>query len=112
MADRQDKSYSIGYGKPPQHARFQKGQSGNPKGRPLGSRNSLTLLAKTLNERVTVKKNGRQLRITKAQLIFELIVNKAASGDWAALKLLFERLLASAAQENVVSFPIGPDGTP
>jgi len=25
---------AVGYGKPPRHTRFQKGKSGNPKGRP------------------------------------------------------------------------------
>ncbi|MGJ3627161.1 DUF5681 domain-containing protein [Sphingomonas sp. MMS24-JH45] len=32
-------TYEVGYGKPPIHARFQKGQSGNPKGRKKGSKN-------------------------------------------------------------------------
>ena len=27
-------SYEVGYGKPPKHTQFKKGQSGNPKGRP------------------------------------------------------------------------------
>ena len=26
----------VGYGRPPRHSRFTKGQSGNPKGRPQG----------------------------------------------------------------------------
>src|SRR5262245_59832080 len=30
-------SYEVGYGKPPRHTRFQKGQSGNPGGRPRRS---------------------------------------------------------------------------
>jgi hypothetical protein len=28
--------YTVGYGKPPVHTRFQKGVSGNPRGRPRG----------------------------------------------------------------------------
>jgi hypothetical protein len=32
-------SYDVGFGKPPLHSRFKPGQSGNPKGRPKGSRN-------------------------------------------------------------------------
>jgi len=95
MLDEQDKKYSVGYAKPPLHTRFQKGQSGNRKGRPVGSRNTATLLDKTFNERVLIKKNGRQKKITKAELIVELVFNKAASGDWRPLKLLFEHLLSS-----------------
>jgi hypothetical protein len=28
--------YDVGYGKPPQHTQFRRGQSGNPGGRPRG----------------------------------------------------------------------------
>jgi Family of unknown function (DUF5681) len=34
MPDNRDSDYQVGYGKPPQHTRFKKGESGNPAGRP------------------------------------------------------------------------------
>ena len=36
MTSRKKKSvlYHVGYGKPPPHTRFRKGESGNPSGRP------------------------------------------------------------------------------
>jgi Family of unknown function (DUF5681) len=96
--------YTVGYGKPPQHSRFVKGQSGNPKGRTKGRRNlSATLLA-ILNERVTVTENGRRRTISKLEAAFKQIVNRAAAGDVPALKLLIqlfpgvEALLSQAAE--------------
>ena len=40
--------YGIGYGKPPKHAQWKKGQSGNPKGRPRRDRNVSALVAALL----------------------------------------------------------------
>jgi Family of unknown function (DUF5681)/Histidine kinase-, DNA gyrase B-, and HSP90-like ATPase len=59
----------VGYGKPPRHTRFKKGQSGNLKGRPKGSQNLTTLLSEALNERVIVTENGGRRRITMRQAI-------------------------------------------
>ena len=44
--------YEVGYGKPPKHTRFQPGQSGNPRGRPKGTKNLKTDLEEELSERV------------------------------------------------------------
>ena len=83
-----DTDYSVGYGKPPQHARFHQGQSGNPRGRPKGSRNLSTLMAKALNEPVVISENGNRKRITKREAVLKQLVNKAASGDAKAIQLL------------------------
>ena len=51
--------YGVGYGRPPRHTRFAKGQSGNPRGRPCGAKNFMTLLEEALDELVTVTGSSR-----------------------------------------------------
>ena len=61
------RDHDAGYGKPPRHSRFKKGQSGNPKGRPRGSRNFSTDLKATLEELIRVTHHGKaQNRIDPA----------------------------------------------
>ncbi len=42
--------YDVGYRKPPKHTRFKPGQSGNPRGRPKGTKNLKTDLIEELGE--------------------------------------------------------------
>jgi hypothetical protein len=85
------KDYEVGYRKPPQRSRFKKGQSGNPKGRPRGSRSSSTILREILSERVEVRENGGTRTVTKKELILRFAVNKAATGDSRAREFLLNR---------------------
>jgi hypothetical protein len=84
----EDGSWEVGFGKPPKRTRFRKGLSGNPKGRPGGSRNLVTVLDEALNERVTISENGRRKSATKLQVMMKQIVNKATQGDYRAIQLL------------------------
>jgi len=84
--------YEVGYGKPPHRTRFQKGQSGNPRGRCSGSKNLSSLLSEALNEPVVVAENGGRRKISKRQAIIKQLVNQSAKGDWRAAKLLLDIL--------------------
>jgi hypothetical protein len=89
MADNHESGYPVGYGKPPAHTRFKKGESGNPKGRPKGSLNLATVLVRTLREQVVVNEGGQRKNITKLEAAVKQLANKAASGDLGALRQLF-----------------------
>jgi hypothetical protein len=87
--------YQIGYGRPPQQTRFRKGQSGNPKGRPKGSRALASIWLRAMNEKVTINENGQRRRITKQEAAVKQLANKAASGDKRAIQdmLRFQTML-------------------
>src|SRR5215469_5153687 len=68
MPFEKQRDYEVGYGKPPRSSRFKKGQSGNPRGRPSGSKNLSTLLSEALNEPVIVTENGRR-RLARRQIL-------------------------------------------
>jgi hypothetical protein len=103
------KNYPVGYGKPPEHARFKKGKSGNPAGRPRRNARSPHIelaLMNALNSLVTVTENGKIRRITKFDAVITQLVNKAAIGDLPSIKLLtpfFRRFAETASEEDRVA---------
>src|ERR1043165_233754 len=50
-----DVPYLVGYGKPPVHSQFTKGTSGNPDGRPRGSKGLKALLRDALSKKIAVR---------------------------------------------------------
>lgn len=100
-----DDRYELGYRKPPKHTQFVKGRSGNPKGRPRGSQNLDTLLAKAARERVKVTVNGVTRQISKLEASLIQLFNKAASGDPRAIReaLSWVRLYTESQQEGLPS---------
>ena len=95
MLPERTRHYEVGYGKPPLHTRFQKGKSGNPKGRPRGKKNMSTLLSTALNASIVVVANGRRKKITKREAIVTQLVNKSAAADLKATQIVFAMLRES-----------------
>jgi hypothetical protein len=89
------KSYEIGHSKPPVHSRGSLGHSGNRKGRPRGSKNTLTILNTLANEEIKTIQNGRDIKITKKTAALMQAINKAAQGDLKTLKTLLPHLLSA-----------------
>jgi hypothetical protein len=83
-------TYEVGYGKPPRHTQFKKGQSGNPAGgrsRPVGL---IEAAAKTLSRKISAMVEGKKRKVTIQEAILLGLVQKAIKGDHRASKLLLD----------------------
>jgi len=89
---RQIGDVDVGWGKPPRHAQFRKGVSGNPKGRPKGSQNLTAMLSTAANNQVTATIAGKPRKISVLQAAVMQLATKAAAGDMRALTAFLDRL--------------------
>lgn len=94
-----EQSYEVGYGKPPKHSQFQPGQSGNPRGRPKGSKSPFTLLREELEQKVTLREGDRVTTVTKMEAVLKRVVNDTLGGKASSTRLLFPLLHVFEAQD-------------
>jgi len=87
------------HGHPPKKFQFQKGVSGNPRGRPKGTRNLRTDLAEELAEKIPIREDGRTRRISKQRAMIKGAVAKAIQGDQRALSNIIALQLRFFADE-------------
>ena len=74
-----------GYGQPPQASRFQKGRSGNPRGRPRGRKSEIPYDS-VLGQMVTIREDGRERRVTAAEAFLLQLTQKGLAGDNSATR--------------------------
>jgi hypothetical protein len=89
-----DGDYKVGYRKPPKTHQFTPGQSGNPRGRPKGSKNLAADLREELSERIPVVENGKPRTLTKQRALLKAQVAKAISGDVRAAQTIVNMVAA------------------
>jgi hypothetical protein len=102
MSDDEEPKYKVGYRKPPAEHRFGKGQSGNPAGRPRGSKTAFgghpmtswlqEAWLEQANKLVMVTINGRRVRRRMGQLALERAFADAAAGKATALRIVTQKL--------------------
>ena len=95
--------------RPPAATQFKPGRSGNPSGRPKGSRNLSTVLRLELAKRVTVTENGRTRQPTKLELVVQRLAHDSIKGQPKSLELL---LKLAATIEALDTNAAGPTGLP
>lgn len=80
---------------------WKKGKSGNPAGRPKGSKNQLTLLKEA------VLHNAEEMVLSNFTDVVEATIELAKQGDATALKILWDRIIP--AKRTVEDKPDGED---
>lgn len=96
-----DEGYSVGYGKPPKHTRFVKGQSGNPRGRPRKPKPQPPRLSDALLDgffekeayrSVALRENGQPIELPAAQAVLRALTTDAIKGERLSQKYFLESL--------------------
>jgi hypothetical protein len=80
---------------------FKKGESGNPKGRPKGSRNRSTIAREWLevSQYITNPITGEKEKLEQQDIMTLAIIKKARDGDVAAYKALLDSAYGQPLQQ-------------
>jgi len=81
-------AYRVGYARPPKEHQFRPGQSGNPSGRPKGTRSFKSDLRDELGELVSVSDGDNTVEVTKQRAIIKKMLRQALDGDLRAIAMI------------------------
>lgn len=77
--------------RPPEASRFKPGQSGNPKGRPKGSKNEATILHELFSRKIEVREGHRVRKVQFLEALFLRLCDTALRGDRQVTVMLLDR---------------------
>ena len=87
-----DPDYEVGYARPPKETQFKPAQSGNPRGRPKGTKNLKTDLQEELREQVVVREGERSRKVSKQRAFLMALMAKSLKGDVRAANTLLSMI--------------------
>jgi hypothetical protein len=80
---------AVGYGRPPVTSRFKPGKSGNPKGRPKGTKNLKALIREAMTASIAIQEGERTRRVSRLEGVVLRQLQSALKGsDKAALAVI------------------------
>ena len=85
----QSPTYDVGYGRPPKATQFQKGQSGNPRGRKKADENLVMVFKRMASRLVKVSINGVTQTMPMAQAVIMQNIKAALNQDQIAMGNIF-----------------------
>lgn len=83
---------TVGYGRPPKQHQFKKGRSGNPRGRPKGSKNEATIWREVLSKRVSIREDGKPRKASVLEAMILKYVERALGDDIKAATFVLNRI--------------------
>jgi hypothetical protein len=95
-------NYEVGKGRPPKSTRYKPGESGNPKGRPKGSRNATKILGQFLNEKIAIVEDGKRRKITVREAIVRKLGLNALKGDLKSIEFILSHEPEIARQAEII----------
>jgi Family of unknown function (DUF5681) len=103
-------SYDVGYRKPPKEFRFAPGISGNPSGRPLGTKNKSKGHAEAMSMRdlilseadriIPISDSGSQKSLTAKKGLIRSVIASALKGNTRSQKVAFDAIQAAEASKR------------
>jgi hypothetical protein len=94
--------YQVGYGRPPVHTRFRKGQSGNPQGRRryTDSERAKQLLRQEVYRTIRVREGDKVVSMPAIQAVLRSMLALAAKGNGPSQRALWRILQESEASDE------------
>jgi hypothetical protein len=95
----------VGYASPPEHSRWGKGHSGNPRGRPKRKADVQDDLMAELAEVIQITEGGKTKRITKQRALIKALTAHGLKGDTRAANILIAMCAKAIAAQTGAAAP-------
>ena len=96
---------AVGFGKPPVRTRFKKGVSGNPNGRPRGSRNVTIGIREAFTAPITIREGNKTYRASTLEALSRKMLERGIKGDHR----VFLAVLKMAKDLGLLALPAPPE---